>query len=208
MCNNMAKQRRKTQREQVEQRKGKIWADFGSDSSGDEEECDDSDAQMFDPKVSRIYHTEHGTSDFLYNIDKHQKKFVPCAVTLSGNNNENVFDKLWEIARYMTEMRVSNTEIHRQYTVRYKSKLLKNPLKTRFENAMRSAESANSANVPDTWPKLIQMLMSIWDWKVQAVKNAKAMREINMKQSQTCAQFYIEYMNHYYVYKVEGVDKG
>ena len=39
------------------------------------------------------------------------------------------------------------------------------------------------------------MLMSIWDRKVQAVKNAKTMREINMKQSQTCAQFYIEYMN-------------
>ena len=126
-------------------KKRKVWPDFEDDSSSDEE-SDESDEQMFDPKVSRIYHTEHGASDFLYNIDKHQKQFIECKITLSGNNNENVFDKLWDIARYMTEMRVSNKEIHRQYTIRYKSKLLKNPLKTRFDNAMRSAESANSLN--------------------------------------------------------------
>ena len=55
---NMAKQQKKNQREQVEQRKCKVWPDFGGDSSGDEE-SDDSDEQMFDADVPRIYHTEH-----------------------------------------------------------------------------------------------------------------------------------------------------
>ena len=102
-----------------ERDKRKIRPDF-VDSEEDflesEDSSDESDMPMFD-HISRINTTDTSTSNILYNLDKHQKKFVKCKTSLSGNDDENVLEKLWIIERYMEEMEVSNKEILMQFTV-------------------------------------------------------------------------------------------